>query len=84
MRLRLPFALAILPLAGVLLTGVGLRKSPNRWLLLAGIAAILVLLNACGGSSSSTPGTTYNVQVQGTWKTQSTPVTITTATLIVQ
>ncbi len=84
MRLRLPFALAILPLAGVLLTGVGLRKSRNRWLLLAGIAAILVLLNACGGSSSSTPGTTFNVQVQGTWKTQSTPVTITTATLIVQ
>ena len=84
-RPRLPFALVFLPLAGVLLTGVSLRRPRNRWLLLAGITVILVLLNACGGASStSTPGTTYNVQVQGTWKTQSTPVTITTATLIVQ
>ncbi|MGA9529721.1 MAG: hypothetical protein WBS24_16530 [Terriglobales bacterium] len=77
------FAFALFPLAGVLLTGVGLRKKRNRWLLLAGLAVVLILLNACGGSSSPS-GTTYNVQVQGTWHTQSSPVTITTASLIIR
>ncbi|HMD15261.1 MAG TPA: hypothetical protein VKH18_01240 [Terriglobales bacterium] len=84
-RMRLQLVFAVAPLAGILLAGAGLRRAKRRWLLLVGLAVALVLLNACGGGNSmSGSGTTYNVQVQGTWKTQANPVTITTATLIVQ
>lgn len=84
-RIGLRFALALLPLAGILLAGASVRKTRGRWLLLAGLAVVLVLLNACGGgSSTSTSGTTYSVQVQGTWRTQASPVTITTAKLTIQ
>ena len=82
-KLQLVFGIAFAPLAGILFAGVGLGKR-RRWLLLAGLGVSLILLNACGGASSSTSGTTYNVQVQGTTTAQPGPVTITTATLIVQ
>lgn len=82
MRLQLLFA--FVPLAGILFAGAGFRK-PRRWLLLAALALVLGLLSACGGGSSQTStGTNYTVQVQGTWTTQLTPVTITTASLTVQ
>lgn len=84
-RMQLQLVFAVAPLAGILLAGAGLRRAKRRWLLLVGLAVALILLNACGGgNSTSSSGTTYNVQVQGTWKTQANPVTITTATLIVQ
>jgi hypothetical protein len=84
MRVQLFFA--FVPLAGILFAGVVRRNNRQSWLWLAGLCAFLVLLNACGGSSSpgSPTGVTYNVTVQGTTTAQPTPVTITTATLIVQ
>jgi hypothetical protein len=84
MRLQLFFA--FVPLAGILFAGVVRRNNRQRWLWLAGLCVFLILLNACGGSSSPGSGTgvTYNVTVQGTTTAQPTPVTITTATLIVQ
>ena len=85
-KTRLEFVFCFVPLAGILLAGFGLRRrSWRHWLLLATLALFLVALSACGGGGSSSPsGTTYQVQVQGTWQTQSTPVTITTAVLTVQ
>jgi sugar lactone lactonase YvrE len=89
MRPQLYFAfLAFAPLAGILFAGVGLRNKRRRWLWLAGLCVFLILLNACGGSSS--PGSTnpelgtYNVKVQGTTTAQPNPVTITIAGLTVQ
>jgi hypothetical protein len=82
MKLQLVFGIAFAPLVGILFAGVGLGKK-RRWLLLAGLGVSLILLNACGGSSSAL-GTSYSVQVQGTTTVQPTPVTITTATLTVQ
>jgi hypothetical protein len=75
--------------AGFLFAGAGIRKhkrvKAKLWLTLAGLGVVLVLLNACGGGGSSvtTNPTTYNVKIQGTTG-QPSPVTITTATLIVQ
>jgi hypothetical protein len=88
MRPQLYFAfLAFAPLAGILFAGVGLRNKRRRWLWLAGLCVFLILLNACGGSSNSTPTNpelgTYNVKVQGTTTAQPNPVTITIADLTV-
>jgi len=76
---------ALIPLFGVLLMGAGSRKR-RLALLLPLLGMLLSALVACGGSSTSTtpPPETYTVQVQGTASAQPSPVTITTATLIVQ
>ncbi len=78
------FALAFVPLAGLLFVGAGLRSMRRSWLLLAGLVISLLLLNACGGGggNSGSGSTTYNVKVQGA-APQSSPVTITTAVLTV-
>jgi len=84
---RLPLVFAFVPLAGILFSGaLSLRNRQARCLLFAVLAIALVLLNACGGSSNSGSGsgTTYTIQVQGTTAAQTTPFTITTATLTVQ
>jgi hypothetical protein len=90
---RLLFYGAFVPLAGILLAGIGRqngrRSKRQGWLWLAGLCMVLVLLNACGGggSSGSTQTNpelgTYNVKVQGTTSAQPNPVTITTAGLTV-
>ncbi|MGD0416998.1 MAG: hypothetical protein ABSA80_16685 [Terriglobales bacterium] len=84
MRLQLFFA--VVPLAGILFAGFGIRSKQRRWLWLAGLCVFLILLNACGGSSNpgSTGPQTYNIKVQGTTSAQPNPVTITTASLTVQ
>jgi len=82
----LQLALAFVPLAGILLSGIGLGNRRQRWMLPVVLGVALILLNACGGGGSGTgsgSGTTYNVQVQGTPQGQPT-VTITTAVLTVQ
>jgi hypothetical protein len=92
MRPQFYFAfVAFVPLAGILLVGVGRRNGQHkrqRRLWLAGLCVLLILLNACGGgSSNSTPKNpelgTYNVKVQGTTSAQPNPVTITIAGLTV-
>jgi hypothetical protein len=92
MRPQLYFAfVAFVPLAGILFAGMGLRNGRrSKWQLslwLAGLCVFLILLNACGGGSSSTPLNrelgTYNVKVQGTTSAQPNPVTITIAGLTV-
>ncbi len=86
MRLQIYFA--FMPLAGVLFAGVGCRKMRYRWLGLALLCILLILLNACGGGGSNAPTNpelgTYNVQVQGTTSAQPNPVTITIVGLSVQ
>jgi sugar lactone lactonase YvrE len=89
MRLQLFLALAFGPLAGILFAGAGRRnKKRNKrryWLWLAGLCVFLVLMNACGGGSSTPPTNpelgTYNVKIQGTTSAQPNPVTITVAGL---
>ena len=85
---QLPFFFAIAPLAGILFTGALTRTNRRgRYLLLGVLATGLILLNACGGGSNSGSGgsgTTYTIQVQGTTAAQTTPFTITTASLTVQ
>jgi len=83
-RPQLYFALAFVPLAGLLFVGAGLRSMRRSWLLLAGLVISLLLLNACGGGggNSGSGSTTYKVKVQGA-ASQSSPVTITTAVLTV-
>jgi hypothetical protein len=90
-RTRLLFYCAFVPLAGILLVGAGRRngqQSKRRyWPWLAGLCVFLILLNACGGSSSTSRNPelgTYNVKVQGTTSAQPNPVTITIAGLTVQ
>ena len=85
-RLSPYFAFAFAPLAGIMFAGFGLGNKRRRWLVLAGLGVFLILLSACGGggSGSKSGSTTYNVKVQGTTIAQPNPVTITTATLIVQ
>ncbi len=87
MRLQLYFA--FVPLAGILFAGAGGRNKRRRWLCLACLCILLIVLNACGGGNSSSNSVnpelgTYNVQVQGTSSAQPNPVTITTAGLSVQ
>ncbi|MFZ0808146.1 MAG: hypothetical protein WAN03_18285, partial [Candidatus Sulfotelmatobacter sp.] len=81
-----------MPLAGVLLVGAGSRNTRRNkrrvWLWLAGMCVFLVVLNACGGaSSSSAPSNpelgTYNIKVQGSTHAQPNPVTITVVGLTV-
>ncbi len=93
MRPQLYFAfVTFVPLAGILLVGFGRRTGQRNkgryWLWLAGLCVSLILLNACGGGSSSTPRNpelgTYNIKVQGTTSAQPNPVTITIADLTVQ
>jgi hypothetical protein len=87
-RLRLQLYFACVPLAGILIVGVGGRSRQRRWLWLALLCVFLLVLNACGGGSNSSSMNpelgTYNVQVQGTTTAQPNPVTITTAGLTVQ
>jgi len=93
MRPQLYFAfVAFVPLAGILFVGAGRRNGQRnkqqRWLWLAGLCVLLILLNACGGGSSNSPPPnpelgTYNVKVQGTTSAQPNPVTITIAGLTV-
>jgi len=88
---------AVMPLAGILLmSGVmsGMmsgkqRRRSRRWLWLLSLCVVLVALNACGGSSTSTTGKnpelgSYTVRVLGTTAAQPTPTPITTASLTVQ
>ncbi|MGA2348358.1 MAG: hypothetical protein ABSF93_20275, partial [Candidatus Sulfotelmatobacter sp.] len=85
--------LAAMPLAGILLmagrrTGKPRRRN-RRWLWLTVLCLVMILLNACGGGSSTTTGKnpelgTYTVQILGTTAAQPTPTTITTASLTVQ
>jgi hypothetical protein len=87
-RIRLQLCFAVLPLAGLSFAFIGSRSKRQRWMLLAGLCLVLILLSACGGTGSnsvtvSNP-TTYTVVVQGTTAAQPTPVTITTAVLKVQ
>ncbi len=87
--MRLALYCALLPLAGIVFAGAGLRNKRRRLLYLPGLIIFLTLLNACGGASSSTTPTgpqsqTYNVKVQGTTATQPNPVTIAIAGLTVQ
>jgi sugar lactone lactonase YvrE len=88
-RMGFQFAMAVMPMIGVLFAGVGFSNKKRR---LAGIAALCVLLvvaNACGGSSSGGGGgsgsnpATYNVKVLGTAGGGQT-ATITTAVLTVK
>jgi trimeric autotransporter adhesin len=86
---RLQLYLACVPLAGILFVGVGGGNKQRRWLWLALLCVLLILLNACGGGNSNQASNnpeigTYNVQVQGTTSAQPNPVTITTAGLTVQ
>jgi sugar lactone lactonase YvrE len=85
-RTRLLFA--FMPLVGILFSCAGLRNARGRWLGLAVLCVVMLGLNGCGGGGSSsrtaTGGVTYNIQVQGKTSAQSTPVTITTASLTVQ
>jgi sugar lactone lactonase YvrE len=83
---HLELVFAFVPLAGILFgSAAGLKNKKSRWLLLAVLGGALILLNACGGSSSgSGSGTKYTIQVQGTTAVQPTPFAITTATLTVQ
>jgi hypothetical protein len=87
-RMRLQLYFAFVPLAAILFAGVGGRNKRRRWLWLALLCVFLLLLNACGGGSNSSPTNpelgTYNVQVQGTTTAQPNPVTISTAGLTVQ
>jgi trimeric autotransporter adhesin len=86
-------AFAVLtPLFGIFLVGAGcgnkLRKRRQVWVWLTGLCIFLALLNACGGTnSSSTPKNpelgTYNIKVQGTTTAQPNPATITIAGLTV-
>jgi hypothetical protein len=88
---RLYLALAFMPLAGVLLLGARNRRHASLlWIAIS--SALLIGLPACatqgksgsgGGGGGSETGT-YTIQVQGTTPAQPTPVTITTAGLIVQ
>jgi NHL repeat len=87
MKLRMQFAVALLPMLGILFAGVGLSNKKRRALEIGALCALLVLANACGGSgggSSSSNSTAYNIRVQGTTAVQPNPVTITTAVLTVQ
>jgi sugar lactone lactonase YvrE len=83
---RPPLSFAFAPLAGILFAGIGLGNKRRCWFLLAGLCVFLILLSACGGSSSGSgsTGTTYNIQVQGTTTAKPNPVTITTVSLTVQ
>ncbi|MGB8062784.1 MAG: hypothetical protein WCF26_12875 [Candidatus Sulfotelmatobacter sp.] len=80
--------LAFLPLAGIFVAGYLKQKQLCRGLAIVVLCALLSLLIACGGGNSNTapPPTspTYTILVQGTTAAQPNPVTITTATLIVQ
>jgi hypothetical protein len=81
------YSFSLIPLAGILIAGLGVGDKRRHWLLLVGLGVFLLLLSACGGggSSGTAPGgTTYNVQVQATTAAQANPVTITTAVLTVQ
>jgi hypothetical protein len=84
------FYYSFLPLAGILLFAGNSRKQRGRWLLLALLCVLPLVMTACGGGGGgSSPGTnpelgTYTIQVQGTTATQPNPVTITTAGLTVQ
>jgi hypothetical protein len=65
------------------------RRRSRRWLWLLSLCVVLVALNACGGSSTSTTGKnpelgSYTVRVLGTTAAQPTPTPITTASLTVQ
>jgi hypothetical protein len=86
MHLQLCFA--FVPLAGILLAGAGRPNKKRYWLGVAALCVLMILLNACGGASNSTPANpelgTYNVKVQGTTLAQPNPVTITTVGLMVQ
>jgi hypothetical protein len=84
--------LAFAPLASFLFAGIGRRNrlynKRQLWLWLGGLCVLIILLNACGGSGSSSPPMnpelgTYNVKVQGTTAAQPNPVTITVAGLTV-
>jgi hypothetical protein len=83
---------AFMPLAGVLLVGGGCRRPRQNkrqvWLWLAGLCVLLVMLNACGSSNSSSTSSnpvlgTYNIKIQGTTKAQPNPMTITVVGLTV-
>ncbi|MGA8735768.1 MAG: hypothetical protein WB558_17760, partial [Terriglobales bacterium] len=87
MGLQLYFAFA--PLAGILFAGAGRRNKQRRWLCLAVLCVLMILLNACGGTGSNSGSGnpvlgTYNIQVQGTTSAQPNPATITTVGLTVQ
>jgi len=85
---------SLMPLAGILLISRKQRQRRQRgrrWLWLVVLSVVLVALNACGGSSSSTIPPeknpelgTYSVQILGTTAAQPTPTHITTAGLTVQ
>lgn len=82
----------LMPLAGFVLLGGNRRTGTKRrvWLVLT--ILILLILTACGGSSSNSPTAakqnpetgSYKIQVQGTTVAQPNPVPITTVALTVQ
>ncbi len=81
-----PIYAAFIPLAGFLLLGGKPRNRQRRWGWLVLLCVFLAALVASGGggSSTSTGPVTYAIKIQGTTAAQPNPVTITTATLIVQ
>lgn len=84
------FATALTPLFGMLFVGTGIAKRRRCVLMVMGLALLLLTLGGCGsgggnsGGSGGGTGTTYQVKVQGATAQQTTPATITTATLTVQ